>query len=435
MESYNIYTEQLSNLVKRIVSSRDISNETKCIRSALDGQASSALVNLVDINIRREYGIFFTHGIFAKKVISPLSNILKNGPVVFDPTCGAGDLLIESAKYLPVKPTLISTLNLWGSLLYGLDLHQSLIDAAKYRLVLIAIIRGAKSNGSTINLKAIFKNIRVADLIDNFETCNKADIIITNPPYIKYKPSVTNESPRSTSMAGYIIDKIIENSKDGTKIVGVLPDVLRSGSSYVAWRNMVSRNLNYLTVKPQGRFDKNVDVDVFLLRGIIASNKKEKISSVWPDNFYVFTTNNIGDYFEVCVGPVVPHRHISEGLWHAYIHARDCPPWEQINSDRDMRKLRFSGKVFKPPFVVIRRTSSPRDTRRAIATVVSGKRSVAVENHLIILTPKSSLLRDCKSLVKTLNSNAIDDFISKRNSCRHLTVQIVKNIPFKISNK
>jgi hypothetical protein len=83
-----------------------------------------------------------------------------------------------------------------------------------------------------------------------------------------------------------------------------------------------------------------------------------------------------------------------------------------------------------PPFVVIRRTSSPSDKFRASGTIIAGKKAVAVENHLIVIRPKNSTLKDCNELLKLLKSEQTNNFLNERMRCRHLTVGIVKKIPF-----
>ena len=54
---------------------------------------------------------------------------------------------------------------------------------------------------------------------------------------------------------------------------------------------------------------------------------------------------------------------------------------------------RPKSKLIMPPFVVVNRTSSPRDRLRATATIIKGTEPVAVENHLIILSPKKGGLK------------------------------------------
>ena len=91
---------------------------------------------------------------------------------------------------------------------------------------------------------------------------------------------------------------------------------------------------------------------------------------------------------------------------------------------------RHEGKVYKPPFVVIRRTSRPGHPYRAAATVIAGKEAVAVENHLIVCEPKAKTLKMCKKLMTQLKTQTINKFLDERIRCRHLTVGAVAAIPF-----
>jgi Pyridine nucleotide-disulphide oxidoreductase len=79
---------------------------------------------------------------------------------------------------------------------------------------------------------------------------------------------------------------------------------------------------------------------------------------------------------------LVSYRDPRLGPWHPFIHARGIPAWEVVSSISDHR--RFKGRTFVPPFVVVRRTSRPGDKHRAVGTIISGRSSVAVENHLIV---------------------------------------------------
>ena len=90
----------------------------------------------------------------------------------------------------------------------------------------------------------------------------------------------------------------------------------------------------------------------------------------------------------------------------------------------------YEGKVYQPPFVVIRRTSRPGHPYRAAATVITGEKSIAVENHLIVCEPKHKTQAMCKKLMFQLKTEAMNRFLDERIRCRHLTVRVVSEIPF-----
>jgi hypothetical protein len=181
-----------------------------------------------------------------------------------------------------------------------------------------------------------------------------------------------------------------------------------------------------LEITTCGQFDDFADIHVFMIKAqkdTIPEKDKtiEWIPSKKHHEYYV------GDFFEVHVGAVVPHRDRNKGLRASYVHAKALPPWEILGKIGENR--RFSGTLFEPPFVLVRRTSRPGE-KRAIATIVTGKRKVAVENHLIVLIPKLKTIDQCTKLLKVLKSHQTDRWLDKRIRCRHLTVGAVKDVPW-----
>jgi len=205
-------------------------------------------------------------------------------------------------------------------------------------------------------------------------------------------------------------------------ISAILPDVLRSGSRYNEFRAFVSDSMN-ADVEIWGRFNSKTDVDVFLLSGITQCNK-EKIQ--W--HRVINKKHSIADYFDVRTGPLVAYRDPEEGKEYAYFYPKICPKWEVIKSAIERRK--FSGKVLQPPFVVIKRTSSPSDRSRASATLINLNEPVAIENHMIVVTPKDGKVNTCRKLMRILQSQQTNDYLNERIRLRHLTISVVKDIPF-----
>ena len=56
---------------------------------------------------------------------------------------------------------------------------------------------------------------------------------------------------------------------------------------------------------------------------------------------------------------------------------------------------------------------------------------IAVENHMIIASPKSGKVEDCIALLNILKSRETNDFLNNRIRLRHLTVSAIKDIPIK----
>jgi hypothetical protein len=138
----------------------------------------------------------------------------------------------------------------------------------------------------------------------------------------------------------------------------------------------------------------------------------------------------VGDQFAVWIGPVVDNRDEYAGNSYPFATARDLPRRGTIGMPERTRQ--FSGRVFSPPFVVIRRTSRPSDgaETRASGVLISGLGSVAVDNHLIVLCPRDGKENTCEELLRVLNSESTTKFLDQRLRCRHLTAGAVKEIPW-----
>jgi hypothetical protein len=182
-----------------------------------------------------------------------------------------------------------------------------------------------------------------------------------------------------------------------------------------------------IDIEPAGRFDENTDVDVFILHAVLGSKNNSSVQWLPPHLPARGTQPVVGDFFEVHVGTVVPHRDPLEGLSHHYIHARTAPAWQILDQLSEKRK--YKGKVFTPPFVVVHRTSSPSDKNRCVATIVNTKYDVAVENHLLVLLPRDKSLYICKQIVKIFKSSDTNEWFNQRIRCRHLTVTAVRDLP------
>ena len=278
---------------------------------------------------------------------------------------------------------------------------------------------GLKSPG-VASIKGLFPGIRVADGLTQKQPFAQATNLTLNPPFVLTDAPEGCEwaGGQITAAANFVITAL-EHANSGTELVAILPDVLRSGSFTEQWRKKVEELAEVRLVEPYGIFDSSADVDVFILR-VTRRRKNSKAKSVaWTTASKTYGST-IGDFFYVHVGRVVPHRDSEEGNLHPYIHARCVPLWKTLRKFTEFRKYR--GLLYKPPFVVIRRTSRPGHPYRAAATVIAGKIPVAVENHLIVCEPKDRKFGTTKSLMKQLMSKEVNEHLDARIRCRHLTV-------------
>jgi hypothetical protein len=416
MKRYAQYVARLEKLARYGL------GEVTSFEPSLDGEPNRELRRLVSLTARRRAGAFFTGSKLSDRMAAALVGGTK-GLVVADPTCGAGDLLIAAARRFEVEPTLRTTLRSWGKRLIGFDTVQEFVQSTQLRLCLLAIHCGAAREDFRISeLAGLFPYIRTGDFHARLNDISAADVLMLNPPFTMVRSGQCDWSSGKVSAAAECLLACIENARPGTRVGAILPDVLRSGWRYGKWRQHIASRLEQLTSKIFGRFDASADIDVFILSGVVGEN----CSKSWPSQQSANIT--VGDLFNVHVGAVVPHRDRTRGPLHRYLHAKGLVAWLVVRRVGERR--RFEGTVFQPPFVVVRRTSRPGDKYRAIATVISGAGPVAVENHLLVLSPKNGTLAACKRLATTLRKGATTTWLDARIRCRHLTVGSLREMPY-----
>lgn len=398
------------------------------IAAALDGQPGRELRRLVPLETRRADGAFFTGSLLAKRVVAQFLHTVPRDSVICDPACGAGDLLIAATERLSIQPDLRATLRGWARVLRGYDIHEHFVEATRLRIVLAALARGSRARGATPeDLTRLLAGIRVANgLLGNFDDVN---VILMNPPYGS-RPTSTACTWASglVSDAAVFTEQLLRTIRPTTKVVAILPDVLRTGTRYRKWRREVEQRLNIAALNVVGIFDNWADVDVFTMHGDTRFVREEQASPIsWWKTHTAGT--RLADSFDVHIGGVVPHRDPDLGPWRKYLHARTISNLEKFNV-KDAPSRRFDRKTFRPPFVAIRRTSRPDDRQRAVGTIIVGDTEVAVENHLIVVSPHSRTLGDCEKLIQVLRHDATTEWLNERIRCRHLTVGAVADIPW-----
>lgn len=425
MQEFLPYVQQLEKLAT--TSSLCADDWQAKTERALDGEPSRNLARLVSLGARRESGAFFTGSTLANRAFARLETT--DATIrFFDPTCGAGDLLLAAARTLPIQSTLTATLREWGTRLAGCDEHAEFIRATKARLALLALYRGARALLSEpVDLIRAMPLIKVGDSLRDTGAYFGAQRILANPPYGYISaPAECAWAQGNITAAALFFEKCLRSTAVGTRIIAILPEVLRSGSRYRRWREMVATESLIEGVEPYGLFDQSADIDVFILE-VTKQNKADRTSSLWCAAAARAATT-VSDHFAVHVGAVVPHRNKKIGQRVAYIHARGLAPWTEVKRITEQR--RFAGTLFKPPFVVVRRTSRPEDKHRAIATIVSGRRPVAIENHLLICEPNNRTLEKCRDLMRVLRDAGTSSWLNKRIRCRHLTVSALAELPW-----
>lgn len=385
------------------------------------------LRRLIPIEDLRETGTFFTGDRLANEAVSQFSCSVTTTSAVLDPTCGAGSLLLACSKKLPVTNCLYETMSMWGKVLCGWDIFPEFIEATKMRIILEGINRGCAPNDYTLSqLKTLLKNIRQANALLEEDSCANITHVIMNPPYVRVNaPKQCTWGGGKINAAGVFLEHILDKVPNNTEVVAVLPEVLRSGARYEIWRSMLKTKMSYHNFKIAGRFDSKTNVDVFILKGCTRRGGDARSSKITTDTT---ASKTISDYFDLSVGPVVPHRDPEAGDLCPYVYPKMLPVWKEITEISTLR--RFKGRLYQPPLVLIRRTSGPRDKNRAGATLILDDKPIAVENHLIVAVPKASSVEECRRLLKVLQNPQTTVFLNTRIRCRHLTVGSISEIPW-----
>lgn len=431
MGRYRRYAEELEALARRALAGKDLGLGRAKLADHLNGGAAAALDEAVSLRARRRLGAFFTGHSLRAELLAPSRR--DGGPVcVWDPACGAGDLLLAASDHLRVTRDLEQTLQAWSTRLAGSDIEPDFVRVARARLILAAVARGSlASRQLPSSLALYFPRLTVRDLLRSEASIVTASDVLLNPPFgTMGAPGSCKWAEGLVSRAAVFLDRCVCCSTAGTRIAAILPDVLRTGSRYRVWREWIASRARVEKVAVYGRFTRSADVDVFILRLVVRDSSRplsrQKLSA-WA-RVGSESDQRLAEKFEVSVGSVVPHRDPEVGPLRSYLHARTTPPNAEIRRVQERRK--YSGRVFSPPFLVLRRTSSPSDKRRVTASLVLGHRSVAVENHLIVLTPRRGGAEVCRRALGVLNLAATARFLNRRIRCRHLTVDAVGGIPW-----
>lgn len=406
---------------------RVFSTERNIAEKAVDlDNFDLVLRECLSISEMRELGSFFTGQSLATKLVSLFQFPITNASIILDPACGAGNLLIECSRHLSVRKSLKSTLRLWGKILYGYDINASFIEAAKLRLIIEAISRGSIKDCSYDEAINLLKNIKVKDaLLTQSSEISKITHLLMNPPFISVEsPQKNYWKLGKVNLAGVFVDHFTRIMPIGTEISAILPEVLRSGSRYIGFRDFINAHLSGGITK-WGRFNTKTDVDVFLIYGKSSKSDSKKHIFFSEEK----STQVLSTLCNICIGPLVAYRDPLIGNSYPYFHAKNSTPWQILSESTERRN--FSGKVIRPPFVLVKRTSSPNDNFRAVATIIDCKEDVAVENHMIVMQPINGTLQECEKLMGILKSKKTNDFLNERIRLRHLTVSAIKEIPIK----
>jgi hypothetical protein len=428
-KGFETYVEQLESIAQKVLAVPGKDSLDKSLLTALDGGPRSALLENIPLNLRRKSGVFFTNSLLAKKALKGVVGQIDNSTVFMDPACGAGDLLLSCAQLLPIKSDLELTLHTWGKRIMGTDIHPGFVRAAKVRLFLSAFLRTPKNRHKISSYSdKWFPSLKTGSIFKNSTSLSEASMLVMNPPFNQVdSPNGCTWATGKVSSAALFVDYCVTHASPNSRIVAILPDVLRSGSRYENWRKHILKMADIEKVTLGEQFDKSTDIHVFVLQLKIIKPKHKQTKS-WNLSGTKSGKAKVGDNFDVHVGSVVPYRDKKIGKHYPYVVAKKLPAWKEVSQIESTR--RFAGTVFDPPFVVVRRTSRPEDRYRAIGTIILGNEPVAVENHLLVLQPQNKTVTSCRRLLSNLRKSETSDWLNKRIRCRHLTVSSLRDLPW-----
>lgn len=418
-QPFNDYAQRLCQLLQ----APHGENRVDGVTAALDGEASVLLRRTISQQSRRDAGYFFTGADLADRLVEGTDAAAWK--TIVDPACGAGDLLLSIARRLPLQRSVRSTVQAWGQLLVGRDLDDGLVRTTRVRLALLASVRhGRRATLEERELARLLPNIRKGD--GQTLDLNHPTLVLLNPPFGSTLTSNTGWGRGRLGRAAVFTADVVERLPRQSRLLAILPDVLRSGSNYRHWRAHMSSLLHIEAAAPQGQFDAWTDVDIFILRATVEPEHPSLAKWQFDD---ASCGIRLGEWVEVRVGTVVPHRDRHTGSWSPYIEAHDLPLGGRFDADV-ARRRRHSGRRFEPPFVAVRRTSRPGQSQpRALGVLIEGIEPVLVENHLMVCRPIDKRAPSCEQLLGVLGSPATSAWLDARIRCRHLTVRALCDVP------
>jgi hypothetical protein len=392
----------------------------------LGAAGSRLLERSVAANDRATLGVFFSGSELAGLVARLAAPALAKDAVLADPTCGGGDLLLACAERLPLCETFSQTIAAWSARIAGADINESFAKATRTRLELLAMQRHlARGDDVQTRHTPAFENVAARDFLKTPNAFGGAGVIVSNPPFGAMSVDGSlGWGAGQVQKAAVFLSHLVANAQAEQEIIAVLPEVLRSGSRYERWRRSISESCQLVDLLVYGRFSQEADVDVFVIHLRRDASRTREISADWVGA--IPANRPLSEHFNVSIGAVVPHRHEKKGPWAPYLDVKSAPAFGQSTL---LKKRRFKGRLVDPPFIVVRRTSSPKDRRRLIPTLVNGCNPVAVENHLIVISPVSGLVSDCEKLIEVLGSDESNSWVNRLSRCRHLSKSLLEQLP------
>jgi len=399
-----------SRKISSAIRTKETPQSNKILQEAINGEAACLVNSALGRHRRRSTGIFFSGKIWADLLAGYAMD--QGFKRIVDPACGTGDLLLAVGERIASRrgrrPFEVPELR-------GYELESDLAAIARTRLkALTSIQESDRWTASIVVQNSLSSNWKLKE----------GDLVLMNPPYHRQIAHSTSAIGTGlVSSAALFVESALEQIPIGGGIIALVPDVLRSGSNYRKLREILAESTQILLFDPVGRFSADADVDVSVLwikKGGKANKRTVPIAS----------KEVISSYFDVSVGSVVPHRTKMGGMARPYAHPGSVVSGTVVDQPTEIAS--YCANTVSGPLVLIRRTSSPKDRVRARGCVIASTAQILIENHLIVCKPKSGLLSDCARLMDVFNDAETSQWLNNEIRCRHLTVGVVRAIPYRI---
>lgn len=263
MMDYQPYVEHLNGLVQALVHGDGSATalNAEAVHEALD-DAPEALRRMVTLQDRRDAGAFFTSSKLADLTWAPLLPTISESSIIVDPACGAGSLLIPPLRALLPSADPLRV----ASQLRGCDLESIFIEAARARLTLtVASSQPGIDQRDLANLR--FPGLQQGDAVPQMESLlDGATHIVLSPPYNDViAPAGRTWASGKINHSALFTEEAIRYMPADSRMVAILPKMLRRGPRYAKWRHAIRQMANIDHVTPWGAFDSQTLVDVFLM--------------------------------------------------------------------------------------------------------------------------------------------------------------------------
>lgn len=408
MLDYGTYNEHLATLAQAEERS------TAELAEALGSGPMDALRASRPIAELRAAGSFFTGPSMADYLWSHSLQTIDSNSRIVDPAVGAGDLLIPPARQL-------TKLQVEGAAgrLAGTDIDSDFLVTARRRVQLVS--------------RAIEPRMRIHDFLDSVPSeVRDATHVVMNPPFFRTTIGDDKWNSAKVNAAAVFVERSLEAMAPGARLLCILPEVLRSGSRYKAWRERIGAQCRISRLETGDQFDARTDVHIFFFEATKNVHRSDVPTEWVPSASNNPSPQTLSSFASVQVGAVVPHRHPETGPGAPFATTRELEPWSTIK--RLSSRRRFSGRLNTGPFVLVRRTSRPGDRYRAQATIYACTDPAAVENHLLVVTPHDRTLRTCERILAVLQRPDTSVYLDGRIRLRHLTVAALNEIPWTLDD-